>query len=402
MNPVWMLLSLLAGALALLVFVPSATLLLQVLMSLAPERRREASPWPSPRPRTVVLMPAHDEGAGIAAAIATVLPQLAPGDGLLVVADNCSDDTAAIAAVAGAQVVVRHDMARRGKGYALDFGVRSLRAHAPEVVVIVDADCHLGDGALDCLVRECARSGRPVQALYLMQSPPAASLRTRIAEFAWLVKNHARPLGWHRLGLPCLLMGTGMAFPWALLREAPLASGHIVEDMQLGLDLAARGAAPVFCPSARVTSSFPTQAAGLASQRTRWEHGHLGVIAQQAPRLALLALRRRSVALAAAVLDLCVPPLASLVLCIVFVLCLAALPALGAGADAPLLIAAVAAVMLCVAIGLAWWRFARSVVSLRELMSVPGYVFAKLPIYVRLLRARQVEWVRTHRDGGSS
>ena len=49
------------------------------------------------------------------------------------VADNCSDDTAEIARTAGVDVVVRHDPERRGKGYALEFGVRQLRLNPPDV-----------------------------------------------------------------------------------------------------------------------------------------------------------------------------------------------------------------------------------------------------------------------------
>ena len=45
-----------------------------------------------------------------------------------------------------------------------------------------------------------------------------------ISALAFLVKNQVRPRGLARLGLPCLLTGTGMAFPWAVIRGAPLAS----------------------------------------------------------------------------------------------------------------------------------------------------------------------------------
>jgi hypothetical protein len=43
--------------------------------------------------------------------------------------------------------------------------------------------------------------------------------------------------------------------------------------------------------------------------------------------------------------------------------------------------------------------FAKDVVSTRELMSVPAYVFGKVPIYLRfLLKVRPLEWVKTPRD----
>src|SRR5262249_4132841 len=158
-------------------------------------------------------------------------------DRLVVVADNCTDDTATIAAAAGAEVVERRDPLRVGKGFALDAGVRHLGASPPNVVIIIDADCHLSAGTIGQPATACIASRRPVPALYLMTSPDRASLNYSVAEFAWLLKNWIRPLGLARLGLPCQLMGTGMAFPWAVIRDANLATGHIVEDMRLGLEL---------------------------------------------------------------------------------------------------------------------------------------------------------------------
>ena len=380
------LLSLVSALLA----VPVLVLLAQVVLSL-PSRHSTLPPAVA-RPRTAVRVPAHDEAAGIAAARATVRPQLVSGDRLLVVADNCRDDTARIAAEAGAQVVQRVDATHRGKGYALDFGVRHLSADPPQVLVVVDADCALQPGALDRLARECAARGRPVQALYLMQSPPGAGLKARLGEFAWIVRNLVRPLGWHRAGLPCQLMGTGMAFPWPLIHEAPLASPHLVEDLQLGLDLAAAGAPPRFCPEACVTSRFPADPQALAVQRERWERGHLGLIAARVPVLLWRAL----------VLDLAVPPLAALVLMLAAWGVVPALAcAMGAGAG-PLVIASAALALLVAAVLLAWARHGRHVVGFAELLGAPLYALAKLPRYLGWLRRRPLQWVRTRRDDETS
>ena len=46
------------------------------------------------RSRLAVLVPAHDEGAVLLQTISDIQMQLRPGDRLLVVADNCTDDTA--------------------------------------------------------------------------------------------------------------------------------------------------------------------------------------------------------------------------------------------------------------------------------------------------------------------
>src|SRR3954468_13749647 len=104
-------------ALAASLLVPLAVLPVEGLAALLPRRRAAAAD--GPRPRCAVLVPAHDEEAGIARTLGDLLPQLGPGDRLVVVADNCADGTAAVARGAGAEVLERTDPDHRGKGYAL-------------------------------------------------------------------------------------------------------------------------------------------------------------------------------------------------------------------------------------------------------------------------------------------
>nr|HET7859965.1 glycosyltransferase family 2 protein [Caldimonas sp.] len=378
--------------------VPAAVLLIEVLAALVPARRADQAPAAARRPRVAILVPAHDEANGIAATVRAIAAQLGAGDRVVVVADNCSDATAEVAAASGAEVAVRDDAERRGKGYALDFGVRHLERSPPEVVVVVDADCELHPGSVARLALQCARTGRPAQALDLMRAPAGAGLKARIAEFAWVVKNQVRPLGSRRLGLPCQLMGTGMAFPWTVIREAPLASGHIVEDLRLGLDLAAAGRAPTFCPGALVTSFFPSHAQGVAEQRTRWERGHVGVIVREAPRAFWRSLVRGRPALAAMALDVCVPPLALFVLLLVAQAAIDSLLWAAGGSAMPLALALAALAIVAGATLLAWLGFGRRIVSLAELLGAPLYVLAKLPLYARFLRRGKREWVRARRD----
>lgn len=388
------------GALAVMAVVPGvavAVLLLEVVAAtLRPRRQPVPQEWR--RLSVAVLVPAHDEEAGIAATVAGVATQLRVGDRLVVVADNCSDATAAVARAAGAEVTERCDPARRGKGYALDWGIRWLSAAPPEVVVIVDADCRLAPGAIDDLARTAVATRRPVQALDLMTAPEPSAVNLKVAEFAWRVKNRVRPLGLGALGLPCQLMGTGMAFTWPLLRSARLASGDIVEDLKLGLDLALEGYPPLFCPSAVVTSEFPTSIDAARRQRERWEHGHVATSLVMAPRLIAAAVRRRDVDLLALALDLAVPPLTLLGLMIVAMLVLAGLLA-AVGHPAALWPAVIDLAAFVLALVTAWTRFGRDVVPARTLVSVAGFLWAKLPIYARLaLLGPIAQWTRTDRQ----
>src|ERR1700754_852140 len=85
---------LLAGS--VIVLVPVSVLVIQILAARA-GRNGVAVASAQRRPSMVVLMPAHNEAAGISIAIDAVLRQLQPADRLVVIADNCSDDTAAVA-----------------------------------------------------------------------------------------------------------------------------------------------------------------------------------------------------------------------------------------------------------------------------------------------------------------
>jgi cellulose synthase/poly-beta-1,6-N-acetylglucosamine synthase-like glycosyltransferase len=383
-------------AVLILLAIPVTVLTLQILLSLLSYRQRFAAPKQA---AVAVLIPAHNEQQGLPATLRSVQAQLKPNDRIVVIADNCTDNTAAVAREHGAIAIERHDTVKRGKGYALDFGMRYLENNQPpEVVIIVDADCLLEDNALATLTHKALEKNRPVQALYLMHSPTGASLKTKIAEFAWTVKNWTRALGPHQLGLPCQLMGTGMAFPWKQLQQANLASGHIVEDLKLGLDFAEKHHAPVFCPEAVVTSVFPLNIEGVKSQRTRWEHGHLGMIAAEGPALLMKSLTSLNGSLLVLVLDMCVPPLALLMLMVLGLAAIAAVLIVATGVWMPWILAIVLLVVLGLAVLAAWSKFGKQILSFSSLAYAPLYMLAKIPLYLRFLVKRQVEWVRSKRD----
>ncbi len=391
-----MFIEVLLSALIVLLLIPVFVLLTQVLLAIL--SKVKAKPLEITRPSIAVIMPAHNEQLLIQSTINSVLPQLQSEDRLIVVADNCSDNTAEIARATGAQVVERFNQDQRGKGYALDFGVQYCKSNPPEVIIIIDADCQIGPNALDQLAKACAQFNRPIQSLYLMKSPENASLKTKIAEFAWLVKNLVRPSGYAVLGLPCQLMGTGMAFSWESLSKANLASGHIVEDLKLGIDYCQAGQPPMFLPQALVTSEFPTSTEGLSGQRTRWEHGHLGVIVSEAPSLFKAALNGLNVHLLALAFDLIVPPLALLMLLIVGLFTISLAFYLVLGLQMPFYLALGGVLMLGLSVMAAWVFFGRRVISLASLCYAPIYALLKIPVYLNFLIKRQVSWVRSKRD----
>lgn len=381
---------------------PAAIFAVEIFASLIPVPSKAIADSDG-RPDVAILVPAHEEEDGIGATVAALRNQLRTRDRLLVVADNCSDQTAALARAAGAEVVERHDPDRRGKGYALDFGVRHLERAPPPVIIVVDADCTLTPGSVDRLAGAVAASGRPVQGRYLMSTPPDGGLNFQVAEFAFLIKNFVRPAGLHRLGLPCHLTGSGMAFPWETIRTANLAHASLVEDMKLGLDLALSGQPPLYCGDARIDSFFPYTTAGAATQRSRWEEGHVGMIAL-AIRSLPAAIAARNLKAAALALDILVPPLTLLILLIVgmFVATAAAtwlfdLPGLA------LYISMASLLLFSLSAFIAWCAYGRQVLSPRALIKVAPYLFSKLKLYGSIATGgRSKGWVRTDRKRSDS
>jgi cellulose synthase/poly-beta-1,6-N-acetylglucosamine synthase-like glycosyltransferase len=391
-------LSLVVTAFALLLLVPTLIFVIEVLAGcLLPERARNSFSL-NDKP-IAVLIPAHNESSGITSTIEDIKSQLRPGDRLVVVADNCSDDTAATALSLGAEVTTRNDLTRIGKGYALDWGIKYLAAAPPDIVVVIDADCRVSQSALNDLSRECSASGRPVQALYLMHAVSGSPVNQQVAQFAWRVKNLVRPLGLHKLKLPCPLMGTGMAFPWEIIKSANLSSDFIVEDMKLGLELAAQGHSSLFCPTAVFTSTFPTSESGVRGQRQRWEQGHISLIFNSLPKLLLRAIQQRDMKLFAAALDLAVPPLSLLVALLAVATIGTALAAITGLSEKPFFLIAASLSLLMSTILLAWTKHGRDVLPLDAVILIVPYLATKLRLYAALAAGRRVSrWIRADRS----
>jgi cellulose synthase/poly-beta-1,6-N-acetylglucosamine synthase-like glycosyltransferase len=349
--------------------------------------------------RIAVLIPAHNEAEGLSATLDDVKQQLRATDRLIVVADNCTDETASVATSLGAEVAARNDLTKIGKGYALDWGIKYLALNPPDIVVIIDADCRIAAGTIARLATACEQLKRPVQSLNLMTASAGSAINHQVAEFAWRVKNWVRPLGLSALGLPCQLMGTGMAIPWNIIRTAKLSSGLIVEDLKLGLELASAGHYPQFCPSALVTSTFPNSIEGAKAQRQRWEQGQIGLILSKALPLIVGAIKRGNIKLLMLSLDLLVPPLSLLVIILTASILVDALAILIGFPPHALLLSTGCLGIVILAIMLAWFKHGRDILPATSLGEIPVYLAGKLRVYVGVLLGQRVSlWNRADRS----
>jgi cellulose synthase/poly-beta-1,6-N-acetylglucosamine synthase-like glycosyltransferase len=270
-----------------------------------PVRRR---PDADTRLRFLVLIPAHDEEAILPRTLEALAAQEYPAElvEVVVVADNCSDGTAAVAREAGIAVLERDDPARPGKGRALGWALSQTRRPF-DAVLILDADCLPSPNLLVSSAAWLADGADATQSDNLVSNvgdSPTAALRGA----AFSLVSRVRLRGKDRLGLSCGLLGTGMAFSHEVVRTQPWNGETLAEDFDYHLALVDAGRRVRFVPDASVASPMPTTDAASLVQQRRWEAGKLEAVSRWVPRLVRDGLRKGDPARLHAAFDLLVPP----------------------------------------------------------------------------------------------
>lgn len=385
----------LAVWLAVLPFCLCLTVLgIECLLGLRPIRTLP----PGPLGKVAVIMPAHNEATTIGESLTGLIAICPPGVRRIVVADNCTDDTAQIARMHDCEVLVRDEPALRGKGFALAFAHDHLALDPPEVVIVLDADCAISKGGIEALASAVLASGMATQSVNLQFDRSRGGGLVDVSNFALLVKNLARTRGLQRLSGSSSLFGTGMALPWRHFRRETLATDNIVDDLALTVEL---GRAGVRCRLVEdaVVSSPSADWGETMNQRRRWEHGFLITGMTKALPLLALGLRQGSRRLCCYALHLLVPPLALLMMLATIALVLAVVAAaLGASWTPAITLLALLA-FAAFALLAVWIAEGRQTLPWRSLIQIPIYALRKVPIYAGLMLSRQTAWTRTRRDG---
>lgn len=352
-----------------------------------------------------VVVPAHNEELSIRRTLESLGAMEYPADRrrLLVVADNCTDATAAIAREAGAEVWERSNREQRGKGYALRWCFDRLVAEQQPVdaVVVIDADTTVAPDLLTIFNHDLEKGSTVLQASDLVAPRPGAwsSEATRLGFFLY---NHVRPLGRRVLGCPTGLRGNGMCFRTDVLRDHPWNAFSVSEDLEFGLQLFLAGHPAQFVPEAIVLATMPENPDNAVSQRSRWEGGRYAIVRRYIPLLLNRFVSTGSLCVLDAAVDLAVPALTNLLAFTAVMAFLSALLGLF-GVDRMMMFG----LLWCGAFGLgllhllAGLRTDGADPSLRSTLAhAPRYAFWKMMVYARMAKeGRPREWVRTTREG---
>jgi len=339
--------------------------------------------------KLAVIVPAHNEAGGIAKCVASLLACAQPPNGarIVVVADNCSDDTAARAREAGAEVLVRNDAERRGKGYALETAfIHALSDPSVEAALVVDADTTVLPNFLLAMAAAFAGGADGVQCPYLVSNADDHRLRN----VALLAFNVARPRGREHFGLSVGILGNGFGLHRRVLEVLPYTARSVVEDLEYHVMMVRAGYAVRFVEQTAVAAGVPPTEAAEKTQRARWEGGRLRMLVDLAPSLVTDVLRGRGRSVEP-LGELLLLPLASHVGILMVVLVLPFPPTQLYAAGALGMVGA------HVLISLLTSGATRS--DWVALATAPLYVARKLALLPAIVRASKTdqEWVRTAR-----
>lgn len=397
-----MLLTIVLAGVAVILLAPTASDLLSLArcairpVTPAPPRSRDAQ-------RLLFLVPAHDEELLLAGCIRSLHTQAYTHDQrrVVVIADNCTDRTAAVARVEGAECLERRDPEHPGKPHAIAWALTQLPVQAYDAVVIVDADTIVDPSFAAELSAVGPLRSMAVQAYFGLSNPLESPITRMSAVLAAAIHRFAYPLK-QRAGLNVPLVGNGMAVGTEVLATHGWHAFSICEDWEMFALLTANHVKIAGAPRARVYAQEAQSLDESATQRQRWTAGRLAVLLRIGPRLLTRGGIRMHERLDA-VGELASPGPA-LHLGIVLVLGTVALLLHPAGAG--LLVAALAASVVRPAVytSIALVAEPNPAQALRAFAFLPIYVLWRIGNAARAVRLlRNGPWIRTqrHQPGGA-
>jgi cellulose synthase/poly-beta-1,6-N-acetylglucosamine synthase-like glycosyltransferase len=361
--------------------------------------------------RFQVVIPAHDEEAGIARTVGGCLAIDYPHDWfeVVVIADNCTDRTAELAAGAGATVVDRFDPTDRSKGHALKYYFDRLETSGEmdrlDALVVVDADTEVDPDLLSAFAVRLADGSDWIQPFGTISNPDD-SWRTRLMAYSFSLINGVMLQGQAALGLSATFRGNGMCLSVRGLRRHPWQSTGLTEDLDYSWSLRLAGETIAFAPEVSVYATMPVRGGEAATtQRQRWEYGRRETRRQMLSPL-IHSRNLRPLGKLAAFVELTMPPSVNLVglfvVTIAFNLCFLLFqvrPARGPAAAAVVMSSTLSTLSLllyaispCLVFHLPWK-------TLLSLAYVPVFAAWK---WGAILRGRPRHWIRTARESRPS
>ena len=254
-----------------------------------------------PIKRFAIFIPAHNEEIVIGNIVENLKQMNYPKDSydMYVIADNCTDDTAAIAEDAGASVLKRTDDKKRGKGYALQWAFERIlfgEDSEYDAAVIFDADNLVSKNFLREMNNKLCDGQKVIQG-YIDSKNPYDSWITASYSVAFWSSNRLFQSARSFLGMSCEIGGTGFCMDVQVLKEVGWQATCLVEDLEFTMKLMQNNIRVGWAQEAIVYDEKPLTLAQSWKQRRRWMQGFADVCSRYFLKLFIKGIKDRNAAL---------------------------------------------------------------------------------------------------------
>ncbi len=236
-----------------------------------------------------VLIAARNEEKVIGNLLDSLKKQDYPGELLtiFVVADNCTDATAAVAREYGARVYERFDTEKRTKGFALQFLFENIKKdygiEAFEGYFIFDAD-NLVKRDFVTRMNEAFDEGEKIICSYRNTKNFDDNWISASYAIHWLrsIRLNHRPRSYYKVATN--IQGTGFLFSNEFVRDGWNYTS-LTEDRAFTADAVADGYPISYNDAAEFYDEQPTNLKIALRQRIRWAKGHILAFFESGPQL---------------------------------------------------------------------------------------------------------------------
>jgi len=255
----------------------------QILYLFIPLFVKEKPHKPEKATRYAILIAARNEEAVLPHLLDSIRAQDYPAQLLTtyVVADNCTDATALVAAQKGARVFQRFNREQVGKGYALNALLQYIEQtdglDGYDAFLVFDADNLLSPDYIRQINKVCS-DGYDVFCGY-RNSKNFSTGWISAGQSIWYLHdsthlNRSRML----VGNPCAVSGTGFGFTRSILRSCGGWNFFtLTEDIEFNTWYTTRGYRAGYCHDAVLYDEQPDTFRLSWKQRTRWVQGGIQV-----------------------------------------------------------------------------------------------------------------------------
>lgn len=252
--------------------------------------------------RFAVIIPAHNEEEVISKLLINLKEVDYPDYlyDIFVVADNCKDNTAAIARSYNVNVLERINHLQKGKGYALKYAFHKIGltngSSNYDAAVVFDADNLVKENFLEVMNNRLINGEKIIQA-YVDSKNPADNWVTATFSMMFWINDRFNLLSRYNVGLSAVLMGTGMCISADTLNKTGWNTTTLTEDLEYSIQALSQGIKTAFTKETRIYDEKPMSFTASCRQRLRWARGQLSVVFKYVPDLIYQGIKQKNIAI---------------------------------------------------------------------------------------------------------